>query len=162
MGGSEILQLENRIKNGEENLQSQLNKKQARIAKPGEFTERAFLNNKIDLTQAEAVADLIFSSNTIAAKAACASLQGKFSTKITELINNLVGLRAEIEAAIDFPEDEIPKKSMSIINDQLGGLISGTEDIVRMAKKGVKLNEQYTFPFGLTHLFPLLPFPSYC
>ena len=117
----------------------------ARLAKPGEFTERAFLNNKIDLTQAEAVADLIFSSNTIAAKAACASLQGKFSTKITELINNLIGLRAEIEAAIDFPEDEIPKKSMSIINDQLGGLISGTEGIVRMAKKGVKLNEQYTF-----------------
>lgn len=79
----------------------------ARIAKPGEFSERAFLNNKIDLTQAEAIADLIAASSETAAKMAMRSLQGDFSRKIQALNDQLIALRLYVEAAIDFPEEEI-------------------------------------------------------
>ncbi|OGV34545.1 MAG: tRNA uridine-5-carboxymethylaminomethyl(34) synthesis GTPase MnmE [Legionellales bacterium RIFCSPHIGHO2_12_FULL_35_11] len=79
----------------------------ARIAKPGEFSERAFLNDKIDLTQAEAIADLIDASSTKAATLALRSLQGDFSKKIIEISDKIVHLRLYVEAAIDFPEEEI-------------------------------------------------------
>ena len=79
----------------------------ARLAKPGEFSERAFLNNKIDLTQAEAIADLIHSSSETAARMAVRSLQGDFSKKIHAINEQLIHLRLFVEAAIDFPEEEI-------------------------------------------------------
>ena len=79
----------------------------ARIARPGEFTERAFLNEKMDLTQAEAVVDLIESSSAQAARAAARSLDGSFSKVVDELQQQLTGLRTYIEAALDFPEEEI-------------------------------------------------------
>ncbi len=79
----------------------------ARLARPGEFSERAFLNNKIDLTQAEAIADLIHASSQTAARMAVRSLQGDFSKKINELNEQLIHLRLYVEAAIDFPEEEI-------------------------------------------------------
>lgn len=79
----------------------------ARLAKPGEFSERAFLNNKIDLTQAEAIADLIHASSQTAARMAVRSLQGDFSKKIHEINEQLIHLRLFVEAAIDFPEEEI-------------------------------------------------------
>ncbi len=79
----------------------------ARLAKPGEFSERAFLNNKIDLTQAEAIADLIHASSQTAARMAVRSLQGDFSKKIHGINDQLIHLRLFVEAAIDFPEEEI-------------------------------------------------------
>ncbi len=81
--------------------------KGARLAKPGEFSERAFLNNKIDLTQAEAIADLIHASSQTAARMAVRSLQGDFSKKIHAINDQLIHLRLFVEAAIDFPEEEI-------------------------------------------------------
>lgn len=79
----------------------------ARLARPGEFSERAFLNDKIDLAQAEAIADLIESDTAAAARAALRSLQGEFSKKIKGLVEGLIALRMYVEAAIDFPEEEI-------------------------------------------------------
>jgi len=79
----------------------------ARPARPGEFSERAFLNDKIDLAQAEAIADLIDSGSSEAARAAMRSLQGEFSQRVHELADQMLYLRMYIEAAIDFPEEEI-------------------------------------------------------
>jgi tRNA modification GTPase len=78
----------------------------ARLAQPGEFSRRAFLNEKLDLAQAEAVADLIEASSEAAARAALRSLKGEFSMQIRVLVSGLVALRAQVEACIDFPEDE--------------------------------------------------------
>ncbi len=78
-----------------------------RAARPGEFSERAFLNDKLDLAQAEAIADLIDASSEEAAKSALQSLQGAFSGRINTLVESLIHLRIYVEAAIDFPEEEI-------------------------------------------------------
>jgi tRNA modification GTPase len=79
----------------------------ARIARPGEFSERAFLNGKLDLVQAEAVADLIESASAEAARAALRSLEGAFSQRVQQITEELIALRLHIEAALDFPEEEI-------------------------------------------------------
>lgn len=79
----------------------------ARLAKPGEFSERAFLNNKLDLAQAEAIADLIDATSSQAALGALRSLQGEFSKQINQLVEEITNLRIYVEAAIDFPEEEI-------------------------------------------------------
>jgi tRNA modification GTPase len=79
----------------------------ARLARPGEFSERAFLNNKMDLAQAEGLADLIDAPTRRAARQASASLRGAFSTEVTSIAAQLIELRVYIEAAIDFPEEEI-------------------------------------------------------
>jgi tRNA modification GTPase len=101
----------------------------ARPARPGEFSERAFLNGKIDLTQAEAVADLIESSSIEAARAALRSLEGVFSQRVQSLSEQLINLRLHIEAALDFPEEEIDfladKKLINLaqhIADEIGAL----------------------------------------
>lgn len=78
-----------------------------RPARPGEFSERAFMNDKLDLAQAEAIADLIDASSEEAAKSAFQSLQGAFSIRVNELVESLIYLRMYVEAAIDFPEEEI-------------------------------------------------------
>jgi len=77
------------------------------LAEPGEFTKRAFLNNKLDLSQAESVADLINASTEAAAKSAINSLRGVFSNKINNLLKNLTELRIFVEACLDFPEEDI-------------------------------------------------------
>ena len=77
----------------------------ARLARPGEFTERAFLNGKLDLAQAEAVADLIAARSQAGARAALQSMEGVFSRKVDALLQALIALRVHIEAAIDFPEE---------------------------------------------------------
>lgn len=79
----------------------------ARLARPGEFSERAFLNDKLDLAQAEAIADLIDASSRAAAENALRSLQGEFSHRVEALVRQLIELRIYVEAAIDFPEEEI-------------------------------------------------------
>src|SRR5881394_3954647 len=79
----------------------------ARLAEPGEFTRRAFLNDKLDLAQAEAVADLIDASTEAAARCALRSLRGEFSSRVEELLAQLVELRMLVEATLDFPEEEL-------------------------------------------------------
>jgi len=113
----------------------------ARLAKPGEFTERAFLNEKLDLTQAEAIADLIDSASEHAARAALRSLQGEFSTRIQALQQQLIHLRVFVEAAIDFPEEEID----FLADKQIVGQINNVEDVLQQtllaAQQGMLLSE---------------------
>lgn len=113
----------------------------ARIARPGEFSERAFLNNKIDLTQAEAIADLIESHSVVAAKHAIRSLQGEFSTLINNLVSSITELRVFVEAAIDFPEEEIDFLASSDLKDKLNFIIEELDKVLAQAKKGSILKE---------------------
>jgi tRNA modification GTPase len=113
----------------------------ARPARPGEFSERAWLNGKLDLAQAEAVADLIASGSEAAARAAMRSLEGDFSREVQLLFNALVRLRAWLEAALDFPEEEIDFLSAPQLHDQLAALQSGTRDLLQAARRGVVLRD---------------------
>jgi tRNA modification GTPase len=116
----------------------------ARMAKPGEFSERAFLNDKIDLVQAEAIADLIDSASQQAARAAIRSLQGEFSTRIHDLINALISLRMYVEAAIDFPEEEIDFLSDGKVENTLDNIITRLTQVKRSAHQGALLREGLT------------------
>ena len=113
----------------------------ARLAKPGEFTERAFLNNKMDLAQAEAVADLIDASSQQAAASALKSLQGEFSTRVTGLVDQLISLRLYVEAAIDFPEEEIDFLADNRVVDQLNSVIKKINQLQKSATQGAMLSE---------------------
>lgn len=113
----------------------------ARMAKPGEFSERAFLNDKLDLAQAEAIADLIESSSLEAAKNAVRSLQGDFSKKIHSLVEACIQLRIYVEAAIDFPEEEIDFLSDGHVGQSLQQLILRLEAIIAGANQGRLLQE---------------------
>jgi len=116
----------------------------AQLAKPGEFSERAFLNNKMDLAQAEAVADLINASSAQAAQSAMRSLQGDFSKHIRTLLEKLIQLRMMVEAAIDFPEEEIDFIAESTIVEDLKELQQQIGTIEKSAKQGVLLQEGLT------------------
>lgn len=116
----------------------------ARLAKPGEFSLQAFLNDKIDLAQAEAVADLIDASSVAAARSAVRSLQGEFSQKIYALVENLIHLRMMVEAAIDFPEEEIDFLTESTITTDLQALLQQLDQIQQTAKQGALLREGMT------------------
>jgi len=113
----------------------------ARLAKPGEFSERAFLNGKMDLAQAEAVADLINASTERAARSALLSLQGEFSQRIHHLVEALIQLRVYIEAAIDFAEEEIDFLSDQAIKDRFRYLQTEIVDIQKNARQGSLLRE---------------------
>ena len=116
----------------------------ARMARPGEFTERAFLNDKLDLAQAEAVADLIESSTVAAARAAMGSLQGEFSTRVHALVDELIELRMYVESAIDFPEDEIDFLSDSRITERLRELQEQLAKLCAAAFQGRLLRDGMT------------------
>lgn len=116
----------------------------ARLAQPGEFTLRAYLNNKIDLIQAESVADIIEASTSEAARCAIQSLQGHFSTKIEELVNLLITLRMLIEATLDFPEDEIDNLQALQVKDKLNHIHIQLEQIFLAARQGNLLQEGIT------------------
>lgn len=116
----------------------------ARIAQPGEFSQRAFLNDKIDLAQAEAIADLIDASSQQAARSAVRSLQGEFSQLIHRFVDSLIELRIYIEAAIDFPDEEIDFLSDGKVLTQLTGLIDQLRHILSSAQQGVLLSEGMT------------------
>jgi len=109
----------------------------ARMAKPGEFSQRAFLNGKIDLTQAEAIADLISASSIVAAENAARSLSGEFSQYIYSLVNALIALRVQIEAAIDFVEDEIDFIKITAIAKNLTQILQEVQRVKNAAKQGV-------------------------
>lgn len=113
----------------------------ARLARPGEFSERAYLNGKLDLAQAEAVADLIASGSESAARAAMRSLEGDFSRAVQALFEALVRLRAWLEAALDFPEEEIDFLSAPQLREQLADVQGGTADLLRAARRGVVLRD---------------------
>ncbi|WP_298624478.1 tRNA uridine-5-carboxymethylaminomethyl(34) synthesis GTPase MnmE [uncultured Legionella sp.] len=113
----------------------------ARLARPGEFSERAFLNDKIDLTQAEAIADLINSSSQTAARMAVRSLQGDFSAKINQLNEKLIYLRLYVEAAIDFPEEEIDFLNDGTVANLLHTILAELDGIRSLANQGVILRE---------------------
>lgn len=113
----------------------------ARLANPGEFSERAFLNNQIDLTQAEAIADLINASSQTAARMAMRSLQGDFSKQIQALNEQLIHLRLYVEAAIDFPEEEIDFLSDGKVAGMLRTIISDLETLRASVYQGVILRE---------------------
>ena len=116
----------------------------ARLARAGEFSERAFLNGKVDLAQAEAIADLIESGSRAAAKAAMRSLEGQFSTQIHELVDDIINLRAYIEAELDFAEEEIDFLADSSVADQLQSSLDKLQKIIRQAEDGRVLNEGLT------------------
>lgn len=113
----------------------------ARMARPGEFSERAFLNDKLDLAQAEAIADLIDAASTQAARSAVRSLQGAFSEKIHSLVEGLIQLRIYVEAAIDFPEEEIDFLSDGRIARQLEDILQQLAQVEKQAQVGTLLKE---------------------
>lgn len=116
----------------------------ARPARPGEFSERAFLNDKLDLAQAEAIADLIASDTAAAAHAALRSLQGEFSARVNELVEGLIALRMYVEAAIDFPEEEIDFLADGVIAARLGELRERVSALQATAGQGRLLRDGMT------------------
>ena len=115
-----------------------------RMARPGEFSERAFLNDKIDLAQAEAIADLIDSASQQAARGAMASLQGVFSQKVTKMVESLTSLRTYVEAAIDFPDEEVDFLSDGKVLVKLDDLLVQLEVVLGDAIQGALLREGMT------------------
>lgn len=113
----------------------------ARLARPGEFSERAFLNDKIDLVQAEAISDLISASTRESARAALRSLQGEFSDKIHTLVTHLIELRVFIEATLDFPDEDIEFVENARVIESLESILQEFKDILKKAKVGVLLQE---------------------
>lgn len=112
-----------------------------RIARPGEFSERAFLNDKLDLTQAEAIADLIDASSEQAARSAMQSLQGEFSRQIHALVEKVIYLRMYVEAAIDFPDEEIDFLSDGKVAGDLASIRADLQQIQKQATQGSILRE---------------------
>ncbi len=108
----------------------------ARIARPGEFSERAFLNDKLDLTQAEAIADLIDSGSEQAARSALRSLQGEFSSSINSLLIKMIEMRVYVEAALDFPEEEIDFLADKKVLLRLQEIKDQLTEITNKAKQG--------------------------
>ncbi|MFE8646921.1 tRNA uridine-5-carboxymethylaminomethyl(34) synthesis GTPase MnmE [Sphingomonas sp. NCPPB 2930] len=115
-----------------------------RLARPGEFTERAFLNDKLDLAQAEAVADLIDASTEAAARSASRSLAGAFSAEIEALRDALVHLRMLVEATLDFPEEEIDFLRKADADGQLASLQQRLAQVLQRARQGALLREGIT------------------
>jgi tRNA modification GTPase len=116
----------------------------ARLANPGEFTERAFVNNKLDLAQAEAVADLIESSTEQSARSAQKSMQGVFSEQINKLVDELTELRIYVEAAIDFVDEEIDFLTDGVVENRIAGLLESIRQIQKTAQQGRLLRDGMT------------------
>lgn len=113
----------------------------ARLARPGEFSEQAFLNDKLDLAQAEAIADLIDASSKQAARSALRSLQGEFSAQIQQLSDQIIHLRMYVEAAIDFPEEEIDFLSDGKVAGDLDTIVASLARVADQAKQGSLLRD---------------------
>ncbi len=112
-----------------------------RVAEPGEFTQRAFLNDKLDLAQAEAVADLIDASTEAAARSASRSLAGAFSTEINALRDSLIALRTLVEATLDFPEEEIDFLERANARERLAAIAAAIDAVLNRARQGSLLRE---------------------
>jgi tRNA modification GTPase len=116
----------------------------ARLAQPGEFSQRAFLNDKLDLVQAEAIADLIDAESAAAARLASRTLEGVFSREIERLVEQLIQLRLYVESAIDFPEEEIDFLSDGKVSADLQAIIEQTRHLLRSAETGRLLRDGMT------------------
>jgi tRNA modification GTPase len=116
----------------------------ARAARAGEFSERAFLNGKMDIAQAEAVADLIEAGTEAAARAAVRSMQGEFSSRIAALGELITDLRVHVEAAIDFPDEEIDFPAAPAVTSRLGQVLAAFDSIQAAARQGALLREGLT------------------
>ena len=114
------------------------------LAEPGEFTKTAFMNNKIDLAQAESVADLISAQSKSAVIAATSSLSGEFSSKINSLIDKIIKNRVVIEANIDFPEEEVDGVLLKSVGEELVEYLEEIESLLVETKKGIKLRDGYS------------------
>lgn len=113
----------------------------ARLAQPGEFTRRAFLNNKLDLAQAESVADLIDANSSEAARSALRSLRGEFSAAVHELVEALISLRMLVEAMLDFPEEEVDSVDMQRRDTMLSDIRQKLQHTLDTARQGSLLRE---------------------
>ena len=122
-------------------LLAQVLKQGARLARPGEFSERAFLNGKLDLVQAEAIADLIEADTATAVRLANRSLQGEFSRCIHDLVDTITQLRMYVEAAIDFPEEEIDFLSDGKVSTDLQVIMDQVKDVQKKAQIGRLLRD---------------------
>lgn len=116
----------------------------ARLAIAGEFSERAFLNGKMDLTQLEAVADLISSGSEQAARSAVLSMQGKFSEQVNDILQTLVKIRTHIEASLDFSEEDIETETRTNVGEQLLHLNVVVTELFSVAQQGVQLQQGAT------------------
>ena len=116
----------------------------ARLAEPGEFTRRAFLNDRLDLAQAEGVADLIDAASAEAARGAARSLVGEFSARIDALVESLTRLRMHVEACIDFPEEEIDPADREVQRVALGAIRADLAELLDEAAQGAVLREGLT------------------
>ena len=116
----------------------------ARVARPGEFSERAFFNDKMDLAQAEAIADLIDASSVEAARSAVRSMQGEFSQLINELVETMIQVRIFVEAAIDFPEEEIDFLQDKMLAANLDQLSTDLTAVLAQAQQGAILRDGLT------------------
>jgi len=114
---------------------------QLRVAQPGEFTERAFLNDKIDLAQAEGIADLIDASTETAARSAARSMSGEFSLAVNTLLEQLIHLRMLVEATLDFPEEDIDFLQKADAKGQLERLQATLTAVMQRATQGAILRE---------------------
>jgi tRNA modification GTPase len=116
----------------------------ARLARPGEFTERAFLNGRIDLAQAESVADLIDASTVEAARSAARSLEGEFSRRVRALAQSMLDVRMHVEACIDFPEEEIDADDLAAIASRNAAILGDLHAVIAAATQGSVLREGLT------------------
>ena len=116
----------------------------ARVAQPGEFTRRAFLNERLDLAQAESVADLIDAESAEAARSAARSLAGEFSARVHRLVDGLVELRVHVEACIDFPEEEIDPSDRRWQRERIDALRTSVSELLDAARQGMVLREGLT------------------
>lgn len=116
----------------------------ARLARAGEFSERAYLNGKMDIAQAEAVADLIEAGTEAAARAAVRSMQGELSSRITELVALITDLRVHVEAAIDFPDEEIDFLAAPAITSRLAQVLGAFDSVQAAVRQGTLLREGLT------------------
>lgn len=116
----------------------------ARPANPGEFSERAFLNDKLDLAQAEAISDLIDSSSVAAAQAAVRSMSGEFSLRVNQIQEELIALRVWLEAALDFSEEEIDFLAEPALRQRAAQLLTDFDDLLAKAEQGQKLRDGLT------------------
>ena len=132
-GGPIILQI----------LLAEIIKLGARQANPGEFSERAFLNDKLDLAQAEAIADVIDSSSVAAAKSAMRSLQGEFSSAINQLLESLIHIRMYVESAIDFPEEEIDFLGDGVVLEKIDQVLNNIKQVQQSAGQGQLLQSGF-------------------
>ena len=123
---------------------NRLNKLGARQALAGEFSERAFINGKLDLTQLEAIADLIASGSQQAAKSAVQSMQGKFSEQVNDILKQLIQIRTHIEASLDFAEEDIETETRESVSAKLTALNLQVTELFDLAQKGAQLQKGYT------------------